>query len=180
MESVDLAIGDALSARTAGLRKIRGVGPPDMCYLKKYPPREALLGRGGLRAIANTVGGTLSSTLGSTLGGTLSSALGATDGTTHSVRELLGAYHHVLGLPAFSVAPLSAYVAELAQRQDAQAPNRWTSAGAWEVTGGVYCCWDAFGQQDLRVHISIPGGVRACVVRPDGSLSEVVLPSSVT
>ena len=75
-------------------------------------------------------------------------------------------YHHVIGLDVSSPAPIASYVADLAAPQQVG----WlASTETWSVTGAVYCSWDCFARMDLRVHISIPGGVRALCVLPDGN-----------
>lgn len=153
MEAVDRSYGEALTARAAALGGVRGIGPPDLCYLKRRS--RPVLGRTGQRLIGSTLG-RISASAADALGGG-----GQVDGF----------YHHVLGVSAVSLATISAYLAELAQTD---ATSGWASS--WEVIGAVYCCWDAFGRQDLRVHLSIPGGVRAFVVRPDGTYTSETPP----
>ena len=65
-----------------------------------------------------------------------------------------GVYHHVIGLDVSSPAPVAGYVADRAAEQSA-------ASGL----SAIYCCWDAFAREDLRVLVSIPGGVSASVVR---------------
>ena len=153
MEAVDRSYGEALTARAAALGGVRGIGPPDLCYLKRRS--RPVLGRTGQRLIGSTLG-RISASAADALGGG-----GQVDGF----------YHHVLGVSAVSLATISAYLAELAQTD---ATSGWASSR--EVIGAVYCCWDAFGRQDLRVHLSIPGGVRAFVVRPDGTYTSETPP----
>ena len=75
-----------------------------------------------------------------------------------------GIFHHLIGLDVSSPAPIAGYVADLA----AEHPET-TSLSA------VYCCWDALAGQDLRVHVSIPGGVSASALHPTamGDIVEV-------
>lgn len=75
-----------------------------------------------------------------------------------------GVFHHLIGLDVSSPAPIAGYVADLA----AEHPET-TSLSA------VYCCWDALAGQDLRVHVSIPGGVSASALHPTamGDIVEV-------
>ena len=75
-----------------------------------------------------------------------------------------GIFHHLIGLDVSSPAPIAGYVADLA----AEHPDT-TSLSA------VYCCWDALAGQDLRVHVSIPGGVSASALHPTamGDIVEV-------
>ena len=77
----------------------------------------------------------------------------------------VGFFHHVIGLDVSSPAPVATYVAGLAA---AQQPAGWLASGTWAVQGAVYAAWDCFARQDLWVRVSIPGGVHASVVTPDG------------
>ena len=141
-DSPDAEFGAALRARTAALRRVDGVGPADLCYLQKA--YRAPLGLGGLKLL----GGAIQLT---------------------SDQPAVGFFHHVVGLDVSSPAPAASYIAELARSHDAGGGLREMAAGSWRVVGGVYCCWDAFGRQDLRVSVSIPGGVKASLLRPDGT-----------
>ena len=88
----------------------------------------------------------------------------------------VGFYHHVIGLDVASPAPIATYIANIAAAQPAAG---WLTAGTWRVTAAVYCCWDAFEREDLRVRITIPGGVAVSVVRcgRDGAWVEGSEPS---
>ena len=141
-DSPDAEFGAALRARTAALRRVDGVGPADLCYLQKA--YRAPLGLGGLKLL----GGAIQLT---------------------SDQPAVGFFHHVVGLDVSSPAPAASYIAELARSHDAGGGLREMAAGSWRVVGGVYCCWDAFGRQDLRVSVSIPGGVKASLLRADGT-----------
>ena len=46
--------------------------------------------------------------------------------------------------------------------EQAAAASSWLAAAGttWRVSGAVYACWDAFRREDLRVRVSIPGGVQ--------------------
>ena len=132
-------INATLAARTAALSSIVSLGPPDLCCVTKSFDKKSSKGLGGL------------------LGGA-----GAADVEPLPPR---GFCHHVIGLDVSSPAPVASYVADLAATQE---PAGWLAAGAWRVSGAVYACWDAFGRADLRGRGSIPGGVEASVVRPDG------------
>lgn len=92
-------------------------------------------------------------------------------------QSLIGYYHHVIGLDTSSSATVSAYFADLTASQ--QRSTSWMASGTWQISGGVYCCYDAFMRQDLRVHIVVPGGVRATLLRCEGSaVSEEVSPAA--
>ena len=140
-EAVDGEFGAALTARSAGLsRGPVALGPPDLCYLHKS--YKSALGLGGLKL----------------LGGTVQLA---------QDQAAVGFYHHVIGLDTSSPATVSAYFAELAASQQSAS---WLAGGTWTISGGVYCCYDAFTRQDLRVHVTIPGGVSATLLRCDGGV----------
>ena len=121
-EAVDGEFGAALTARSAELsRGPVALGPPDLCYLHKS--YRSALGLGGLKL----------------LGGTVQLA---------QDQAAVGFYHHVIGLDTSSPATVSAYFAELAASQQSAS---WLAGGTWTISGGVYCCYDAFTRQDLRV-----------------------------
>ena len=149
-EAVDAEFGASLTARSVELgRGAVGLGPPDLCYLHKS--YKSALGLGGLRL----------------LGGTLHVA---------EDQSAVGYYHHVIGLDTSSPATVSAYFAELAASQQS---TKWLASGTWQISGGVYCCYDAFTRQDLRVHVTIPGGVRATLLRcDDGVVRPAAAPAS--
>ena len=133
MDREEPILGAALEERTAGLSDAASLGPPDLCYLfKTFEPRRNKI-----------VGG----------------LLGAEESAQPSVASPHGFYHHVLGLDVSSPAPVATYVAELAATEQATSQTSWLASGSWRVSGGVYACWDTFRRQDLRVRVSIPGGV---------------------
>ena len=147
-EAVDGEFGAALTARSAELsRGPVALGPPDLCYLHKS--YRSALGLGGLKL----------------LGGTVQLA---------QDQAAVGFYHHVIGLDTSSPATVSAYFAELAASQQSAS---WLAGGTWTISGGVYCCYDAFTRQDLRVHVTIPGGVSATLLRCDGGVVRCKRPS---
>ena len=139
-EEEDLLLGAALSARTAALSAAESLGPPDLCYLTKVAERRT-----------NALIGGLLGSSGTSAGATKANAGGVT-----------GFYHHVIGVDISSEAPIASYVADLAATQPS---TGWLSGTSWQVRGAVYCCYDMIERQDLRVHISIPGGVRATISR---------------
>lgn len=146
-EAEDGALGAALAVRTAALAQAGTLGPPDLCYLQKTHERHA-----------------------SKLGGLLLGAPveGGSDGDGRPADGSIGFYHHVIGLDTSSPAPIAAYIADLAQAHDThrdQAASFLRASAGWRVRGGVYCCYDAFHEVDLRVRVAIPGGVHVSAVR---------------
>ena len=77
----------------------------------------------------------------------------------------LSSYHYVLGLDVSSPAPVASYVADLAAEFR---PTSWLATAERAAHSAVYCSWDLFKRVDLRVRVSIPGGVQASIVAPDG------------
>jgi hypothetical protein len=138
----DASFGRALAARTAALGSATSLGPPDLCYLHRRFDKSAL---------------------GGALGGLLQ-GLSASPAPAAPAGELSGLYHHVIGLDASSPAPISTYIADLAAAEE---PQALFSRGDWVCAGGTYCTWDAFARADLRVTVSIPGGVRTSLLVPD-------------
>ena len=90
--------------------------------------------------------------------GLLPSLRGLVLGTAATMDEdgpaTIGLYHNVVGVDVSSPAPIAGYVADLATEH---------SGGA--ELAAIYCSWDALAREDLRVHVSIPGGVSASVVQ---------------
>ena len=73
-----------------------------------------------------------------------------------------------------SEAPVASYVADLAAAEPTASGVRsllLSGARTWRVRGAVYCCYDVIRRQDLRVHVSIPGSVRATVLAPAGKVA---------
>ncbi|KAI0233732.1 bud site selection protein [Massospora cicadina] len=74
-----------------------------------------------------------------------------------------GSYHFVIGLDASSSATLAAYINSLTYLMEI--PHGWFSkVPVWRVRLGLYCCYNAFSRVDVRVEVSIPGGVEAYAV----------------
>lgn len=154
MERADTHLNAVLAARTAGLDDASSLGPPDLCYLHKHfePRRSAIVG--GLLGAATDV-----------------------SSTQPSEATPCGFFHHVLGLDVSSPAPVATYVAELAAAEQAAAQGSWLATGTWRVSGAIYACWDVFRRVDLRVRVSIPGGVHVTIVQPDGRGGATEMPA---
>lgn len=86
--------------------------------------------------------------------------------------KLVGSYHWVAGMDCSSSAAVAVYVTNLTYSLDpSQTGNgpssaSWfgklaSSASAYKVTHSTVCVWDAFSKVDVRVEVSIPGGVRS-------------------
>ena len=143
-EEHDPVLHTALAARTRHVccGTIDSLGPPDLCYIEKeYTPSSR----------SSLVGGLLGNS--------------ETSNSAAPTMPARGHYHHVLGLDMSSTAPVATYVANLAATQE---PASWLSAGSWRIASATYCCWDAFSGDDLRVKVTIPGGVHVSILRPDG------------
>jgi Chs5-Arf1p-binding protein BUD7/BCH1 len=61
-----------------------------------------------------------------------------------------GVYHHVTGIDASSSASLAAYVNTLTYNSGDK---------THKVVSGLYCCYNAFSNLDMRVEVKIPGSV---------------------
>ncbi len=70
-----------------------------------------------------------------------------------------GVYHHVTGIDASSSASLAAYVNTLIYNS-ADKTHR--------VISGLYCCYNAFSNLDMRVEVKIPGSVDSYSVDEKG------------
>ncbi|KAJ3312987.1 hypothetical protein HDV04_002469 [Boothiomyces sp. JEL0838] len=81
----------------------------------------------------------------------------------------IGSYHFVLGVDASSSATFSAYLNSLTYMLGLAGGK----ANPWKITGGTYCCFNAFSRVDLRVDIKIPGGVEAYVIDLRGDKHEI-------
>lgn len=76
-------------------------------------------------------------------------------------RASVSSYHFVSGVDASSSAALAAYINSLGY--ETGRPSSWLST-SWGIRSGTYCCFNAFTRKDVRVQITIPGGVDAYVV----------------
>ncbi|TIC03342.1 bud site selection-related protein [Wallemia mellicola] len=83
-----------------------------------------------------------------------------------------GSYHYVSGVDASSSASIAIYLNELLRSLDL--PQGWfTPNAAWKVRSGTYCCYNAFSRLDVRVQVSIPGGVDSYAVDLRGQRHEL-------
>ncbi|KAG0253377.1 hypothetical protein BG011_006396 [Mortierella polycephala] len=80
-------------------------------------------------------------------------------------------YHYVSGIDASSSASLAAYLNSLTYAIDES--HAWFSKGVqWRIRSGVYCCYNAFSRVDVRVEVTIPGGVESYAVNVRGEKQE--------
>lgn len=70
-----------------------------------------------------------------------------------------GVYHHVTGIDASSSASLAAYVNTLIYN---------SADKSHKVISGLYCCYNAFSNLDMRVEVKIPGSVDSYSVDEKG------------
>jgi Chs5-Arf1p-binding protein BUD7/BCH1 len=70
-----------------------------------------------------------------------------------------GVYHHVTGIDASSSASLAAYVNTLVYN---------SADKTHKVISGLYCCYNAFSNLDMRVEVKIPGSVDSYSVDEKG------------
>ncbi len=70
-----------------------------------------------------------------------------------------GVYHHVTGIDASSSASLAAYVNTLTYN---------SADRSHKVVSGLYCCYNAFSNLDMRVEVKIPGSVDSYSVDEKG------------
>ena len=70
----------------------------------------------------------------------------------------VGYYHYVFGLFLESPGMTSVYLNALINEQERN--QKWFSNGEWQITKGVFCVYDAFCQQDVRVEINLPGQMK--------------------
>jgi Chs5-Arf1p-binding protein BUD7/BCH1 len=68
-------------------------------------------------------------------------------------------YHHVTGIDASSSASLAAYVNTLTYK---------SADKSHKVVSGLYCCYNAFSNLDMRVEVKIPGSVDSYSVDEKG------------
>lgn len=178
-EAVDSKLEASLVARTSALRgstpdATHNLGPPDLCYLTKlhtHSLAETLSSSIGTpAAIGTSVSAGLRVLSGALRGGKAAAQTALRDAQTareHTQTcERCGFYHHVLGLDTSSLASIAAYFAGLLEGGGSSA----TSSTGWRVVGGVYCCWDAIRCVDLRVMLSVPGGVQAYLLDASGKI----------
>jgi Chs5-Arf1p-binding protein BUD7/BCH1 len=62
-----------------------------------------------------------------------------------------GFFHYVFGLETSSQATVAAYISKIAQLDPKQKVAKCTL--------GIFCIYDIFTKQDIRVEISMPGGI---------------------
>lgn len=74
------------------------------------------------------------------------------------------------GLDTSSSASIAAYVTDLSRSLVGNGGG-WLGrlSSSWKITSSTVCCWNAFSRLDVRVEISIPGGVRSYAVDTAGT-----------
>uniref|UniRef100_A0A061RLV5 Bud site selection-related protein n=1 Tax=Tetraselmis sp. GSL018 TaxID=582737 RepID=A0A061RLV5_9CHLO len=83
--------------------------------------------------------------------------------------EFTGYYHWVTGLDVSSAATVAAYFADLKSNVEQYSfLEGLISTKVHDVSGGLYCCFDALSKVDLRCSFSVPGGVRVEAVDAAG------------
>lgn len=88
-----------------------------------------------------------------------------------SGRKDVGSYHLVSGIDASSSATLATYITSLTH--DMETNSAWFgSKTPQKLKAGVYCCYNAFSREDLRVEVCIPGSVTTYTVNARGERHE--------
>uniref|UniRef100_A0A061S2I5 Bud site selection-related protein n=1 Tax=Tetraselmis sp. GSL018 TaxID=582737 RepID=A0A061S2I5_9CHLO len=99
----------------------------------------------------------------------LKKVLGRHDTAAVDNLEFTGYYHWVTGLDVSSAATVAAYFADLkSDVEQYSLLEGLISTKVHDVSGGLYCCFDALSKVDLRCSFSVPGGVRVEAVDAAG------------
>lgn len=87
--------------------------------------------------------------------------------TATKVQKVSGTYHYVTGVDTSSSASIAAYLNTLTFTLGEE--QIWFGKQPqWKVQTGVYCSYNAFSKNDVRVLVKIPGSVEAYVVNDRG------------
>ena len=154
-EYVEQTFGEAVQARdlaTAHCAREGGLGPPDLCWIRKARAD----GRGQPEGSYHWV-----------LGADVSSPV-------CSVLSVLFSAGGLLTRSTTPQASIAAYFAQLLTRvQQPQGVSRYLTA-ATDVQGGIFCCYDAFNRVDVRCELTFPGGLSCCAAHEgDGEPREL-------
>ena len=90
--------------------------------------------------------------------------------------QCMSAYHWVLGKEVRGEASLAAgFFVDLTNRLESSALRSLVAplTQQWRIDSGLYCAYDFFSGCDVRVTVSIPGGVEACAIDGDGESHDV-------
>ena len=90
--------------------------------------------------------------------------------------QCMSAYHWVLGKEVRDEASLAAgFFVDLTNRLESSALRSLVAplTQQWRIDSGLYCAYDFFSGCDVRVTVSIPGGVEACAIDGDGESHDV-------
>ncbi|KAJ1919602.1 bud site selection protein [Mycoemilia scoparia] len=80
----------------------------------------------------------------------------------------VGSYHHVLGIDASSSASIAAYITTLQNNMAKTVGFFGNVSHSWTIQSGIFCCYNAFTHEDVRVQVNIPGSVDAYIVTASG------------
>lgn len=83
------------------------------------------------------------------------------------------------GLDSSSSASIAAYVSDISRSLVGKEGNWFLGrlSSPWRISSAVVCCWNAFSKVDVRVEVSIPGGVNSYCVDPLTGMSVPTTPS---
>ncbi|KAJ1677365.1 bud site selection protein, partial [Spiromyces aspiralis] len=84
----------------------------------------------------------------------------------------VGSYHHTLGVDASSSASIAAYITTLQNHMSKTVGFFGGISQDWTIQSGIYCCYNAFTGEDVRVQVNIPGSVDAYIVTASGERKE--------
>eukprot|EP00658_Telonema_sp_P-2_P028705 TRINITY_DN21950_c0_g1_i2.p1 TRINITY_DN21950_c0_g1~~TRINITY_DN21950_c0_g1_i2.p1 ORF type:complete len:918 (+),score=221.19 TRINITY_DN21950_c0_g1_i2:97-2850(+) len=80
-----------------------------------------------------------------------------------------GYYHWVAGVDCSSAAGVAGYFGELIRLQE---DETFVLGGQWVITHGTFAIWCPISRVDLRVDLSVPGGIESYAVGPEGERFE--------
>lgn len=68
-------------------------------------------------------------------------------------------FHHIYGFDTQSAATIAAYIFFLSEQIDKRC----------KITQGIFCCYDFINKVDVRVHVTIPGGIKSYTIDESGN-----------
>lgn len=88
-----------------------------------------------------------------------------------SKNSVSGFYHFNYGLCPITPVAVSEYFNKLIKEQETE--SNWFSNGKWIISKATYCIFDIFARVDVRIEVSLSGGIHLYGINPNEELVQL-------